>query len=230
MQNIITDLDRRDILRYLGYRGSALPPNIDQLIEECVQETLKIITPKYRYALFDLDFGDGAIYVKGTGLVLTGKSITRNLNGCSGAYVMACTIGLEHERYLRQMMVIRPDKGVVLDSCGSVAAEAVAEYTNDQIKSLAAQNGYFCRSRFSPGYGDLPLSCQRPLLDALRADRTMGLTVGSGNLLAPNKSITAIVGICAEPSEDQHRPCDACLKRMDCEFLRRDQTCYSKRS
>ena len=77
-----------------------------------------------------------------------------------------------------------------------------------------------------PGYGDLPLSCQQPLLSALRAMQTLGMTVNSGGLLSPNKSVTAIIGVRDTPATQTLSPCDACLKRGNCEFRRRNQVCY----
>jgi cobalamin-dependent methionine synthase I len=49
--------------------------------------------------------------------------------------------------------------------------------------------------RFSPGYGDFPLSYQRVLIDLLDAPRVLGVSVTPSDLLVPVKSVTAVVGI-----------------------------------
>ncbi len=229
MQRKITQLDRQEILRYLGWKGGALTPQMEQLLSECIQSTLDTIRPAYRYQLFPLEKVQQGIAVTGTGLVLTGTSIVRHLEGCDSAYLLAGTIGLAHEQLLRKTMLIRPDAGVVLDSCGSAAAEAVAELADQEIQAQAAAQGKFCTPRFSPGYGDLPLTCQQPLLDALRGLQTLGMTVNSGGLLSPNKSVTAIIGVRDTPVTQTLSPCDACLKRGDCEFRRRNQVCYQSK-
>ncbi len=55
------------------------------------------------------------------------------------------------------------------------------------------------RFRFSPGYGDLPLAFQRQLLDALQADRRIGIGLTDTLLMTPSKSVSAIIGIrCGE--------------------------------
>ena len=109
-------------------------------MSECIQSTLDTIRPAYRYQLFPLEKVQQGIAVTGTGLVLTGTSIVRHLEGCDSAYLLAGTIGLAHEQLLRKTMLIRPDAGVVLDSCGSAAAEAVAQakaYLTGALRSAA---------------------------------------------------------------------------------------------
>ena len=36
MQQIITQLDRQEILRYLGWKGGTLTPQMEQLLDECM--------------------------------------------------------------------------------------------------------------------------------------------------------------------------------------------------
>lgn len=223
---LITGLNRQEILTYLGWRGGELTPSMEELLEQGIRDTLNIIRPAYRYQAFPIQATPQGIVVGSTGLTLTGRSIQRHLEGCQEVYLLAGTIGLAHEQLLRQTMLVRPDAGVILDSCGSAAAEAVAELADKEIQAQAAARGKFCTSRFSPGYGDLPLSCQQPLLNALRAFQTLGMTVNSGGLLSPNKSVTAVIGVRDTPWEQSLTPCDACLKREHCELRRRNQVCY----
>ena len=49
--------------------------------------------------------------------------------------------------------------------------------------------------RFSPGYGDLPLSLQEELLSAVEAGKRIGLATTAGYMLTPMKSVTAIIGL-----------------------------------
>ena len=229
MQQHITHLNREEIVRYLGWKGGQLTPQIQELLTECIQATLQSIRPAYRYQSFPITATAEGIAVDGTGLVLTGTSIARHLEGCERVYLLAGTIGLAHEQLLRRAMLTRPDAGVILDSCGSTAAEAVAESADQEIQALVAGQGKYTTPRFSPGYGDLPLSCQQPLLNALRAMQTLGMTVSSTGLLSPNKSVTAVIGVRSTPCTSALSPCDACLKRGNCEFRRRNQVCYQSK-
>ncbi|NLC44698.1 MAG: Vitamin B12 dependent methionine synthase activation subunit, partial [Clostridiales bacterium] len=77
--------------------------------------------------------------------------------------------------------------------------------------------GSFLRPRFSPGYGDLPLEIQGPLLESLDAKQLIGVTLTNAYLMLPQKSVSAFVGIgktgCIHPEQD----CQACNK-TNCEF------------
>jgi len=50
-------------------------------------------------------------------------------------------------------------------------------------------------SRFSPGYGDLPLDYQRTLLSVLDTSRKIGVSLTDSLLMVPSKSVSAIVGV-----------------------------------
>ena len=55
--------------------------------------------------------------------------------------------------------------------------------------------GKNCKPRFSPGYGDLSITIQKDFLQALNADKTVGLSLSEGNLMIPEKSVTAFIGV-----------------------------------
>ena len=78
----------------------------------------------------------------------------------------------------------------VYDAVGSALAESVCDEAEKMIKRNSK-----CRPRFSPGYGDFPLSVQRDVLSLVNAERLVGITLTDTNLMLPQKSITAVVGI-----------------------------------
>ena len=78
----------------------------------------------------------------------------------------------------------------VYDAVGSALAESVCDEAEKMIKKNLK-----CRPRFSPGYGDFPLSVQRDVLSLVNAERLVGITLTDTNLMLPQKSITAILGI-----------------------------------
>ena len=49
--------------------------------------------------------------------------------------------------------------------------------------------------RRSPGYGEMPLSLSREIVDRLEATRRIGVAVTDSCLLVPSKSVTAICEI-----------------------------------
>jgi cobalamin-dependent methionine synthase I len=52
----------------------------------------------------------------------------------------------------------------------------------------------FLTTRFSPGYGDLPLTFQRDLYRELSLDE-LGIRITEKCILYPQKTITAVIGV-----------------------------------
>ncbi|MBQ5601557.1 MAG: Vitamin B12 dependent methionine synthase activation subunit, partial [Clostridia bacterium] len=68
--------------------------------------------------------------------------------------------------------------------------------------------------RFSPGYGDLPLSAQKNIFAVLDPERRIGLTLNSSLLMSPSKSVTAFVGLVSTEKTSSNK-CSLCEK-TDC--------------
>ena len=107
--------------------------------------------------------------------------------------------------------------------------ETCCDEVNDALRHMAEREGLYCRPRFSPGYGDCPLTAQRSIVDALNATRLIGLTVTPTSLLMPTKSVTAVIGLFdGEVHDAQSRPtCNICRMREHCRFRAAHTTCYS---
>ena len=106
---------------------------------------------------------------------------------------------------------------VVMDA----AASALVEETCDHLQeSLPFSHLTF---RFSPGYGDVPLSLQKQLLKVLDAGKRIGLTLTPSMLMVPQKSISGIVGIGKEAIK---RTCSGCQMMDHCEYRSNQTVCY----
>ena len=66
---------------------------------------------------------------------------------------------------------------------------------NELIKIEAKENGYKTHPRFSSGYGDLSLSTQNIFFRLLNCTQKIGLTLMDSFIMAPEKSITAFIGL-----------------------------------
>lgn len=116
--------------------------------------------------------------------------LSKNLTGCKEAFVFAVTLGHGVERLLSKMSRLSAADFFVYDAVGSALAESVCDVAEDMIKGDIP-----CKPRFSPGYGDLPLAVQRDVLSAINAEKLLGITLTDTNLMIPQKSITAFIGI-----------------------------------
>ncbi|MBQ8254731.1 MAG: Vitamin B12 dependent methionine synthase activation subunit [Clostridia bacterium] len=121
---------------------------------------------------------------------ITSKDLIKNLSACNRAAVFAVTLGSEVDRLLIKLGKLMPSEQFVTDAIAS----ALSETACDEAEKLIF-DGLSHAPRFSPGYGDLPLELQKPLLNFLDAEKTVGITLSSSLLMTPTKSITAIAGI-----------------------------------
>lgn len=192
----ISELPRGEVLRYLGYRGQELTPEVEERIDEGIAHMLEIAKPKAAWGIFSFAQPDdsGAIRLLGSSLELPGSSIVRHLDGAVSCYVLAVTVGMDVDRELKRLSATDPVAEVILDACGTVAVEQAAALCQKSIAKNAALGGFYANARFSPGYGDLPLSVQPALLATLNAQRYLGITLTKSLLMIPTKSITAIMG------------------------------------
>lgn len=111
--------------------------------------------------------------------------LARVLSECSSAYVVAVTLGHSVDRLIRQTAVRSTAQQFVTDAVASALTEALCDKVQEMLPEKT-------KRRFSPGYGDLPLTLQQPILDYLNCD---GITLSDTNLMIPSKSVTFIAGV-----------------------------------
>jgi cobalamin-dependent methionine synthase I len=106
-------------------------------------------------------------------------------------------------------------KAVVLDSIGSVAAEAVAEYMDTRIADESAREGLKTSCRASPGYGDWDVREQAAVFALLPAAR-IGVSLSETFMMTPRKSISFAMHVAGEPERlRSENSCGNC-GRTDC--------------
>lgn len=126
----------------------------------------------------------------GASLRLEGESIQKHLAGAVAVGVMAVTVGMGVERELRRLSLSDPVAQVIFDAAGTTAVERAADACEASIVAAAHDRGLYTNFRFSPGYGDMPLSAQPVLLATLDAQRKLGITLSKSLLMTPTKSVT----------------------------------------
>jgi len=141
------------------------------------EELLYAITPRYL----------GAVFARADCPVpLAGESIARHLGDCGKVLISAATLGEEFDRLLRKTQVTDMAGAVILDS---LAGGYIERFCNEKDRELSEIGRAF---RFSPGYGDFPLSINRDILNVLDAPKKIGLCVTDVFILTPQKSITGV--------------------------------------
>ena len=82
----------------------------------------------------------------------------------------------------------------------------------------------YLTDRFSPGYGDLPLSVQPALCRAAGA-ASLGVYVTQSCLMNPQKTVSAVIGLADTPQRARIRGCAFCALRHQCTMRKEGFRC-----
>ena len=118
---------------------------------------------------------------------------------------------------LRRMAVANIAEGAAGQAVCTALIETYCDETEAKIS--AEYGGLHFKPRFSPGYADWALTDQPRLLRMLDAQKRIGLTVTAGGMLAPVKSVTAIIGITNE-CENKASNCKNCENNANCIYIK----------
>lgn len=202
----LPDYDRREILRYAGARGEE-SGNLQTLLDECLAECEGIFTPRVCYTTVTrAEFFE--IFPPSE----SAKAWTEN---CDKIAVFAATVGLGIDRLINRYASVSAAKALLFQAIGAERIEALCDKFCAEYGDGAAR----AQRRFSPGYGDFPLTAQRETFALLNPPKHIGVTLTDSLLMSPTKSVTAAFGISvsALPKENGAKNCKACGKE-NCAF------------
>lgn len=207
---------REETLRYLRYTDQVLSEQQNAMIDAAIAEVVEYAAPRTVHRIFDLKENDGLLMIDAA-LDLHYSDLQKLLAGCGRCLLIAGTLGIQIDQRMRYYSKIDMVKYVIMDA----AAGALVEETCDKMQeSLPFSHLTF---RFSPGYGDVPITLQKQLLQLLDTGRRIGLTLTPSMLMMPQKSISGIVGI---GRENRTRTCSGCRRFDNCDYRRNDTVCY----
>jgi hypothetical protein len=219
-------INRDEVLRYLHYKGQEIPPEINDMLADAEAEILQTAEPRFVYGIFDLNKNTKTeITLQGTGLTLPGHDMQKLLHDSASCLLLAATIGKAIDDLIRRTELKDMSKALILDACASSAVENLCDQMQNKLTQQLAKQQLFLTDRFSPGYGDLPITCQKQFCATLDCTRRIGLSVSANGLLIPRKSVTAIIGLADKPQAHRGRSCDTCNMAATCPFRKNNQTC-----
>lgn len=222
----ITFIDRREALRYLGYGGQKLTPELEGRIETITERCLSLASPRATLASFVVSKAtQDAVLLDDCALTLTGSDIASHLADATEVVLLAATIGSDIDRELRRLSLTDALGQVIFDAVASCVIERCADAAEAHARAYAASLGCYSSWRFSPGYGNLPLSVQPAFLAATDATRQLGITLTPSHLMVPTKSVTAIVGIHPAPQPGLASSCALCSLSDFCTIRQTGRTC-----
>lgn len=194
-RDIIPEIGDEGIFRRLRMSAEARRHSDEmlELFRATVARGRRLIAPAAACKTFSiLGSEDAVVRFRNTGFHVRSGGVAALLDGCSGATLMAATIGPALSAAVDGLMAEkRMTEAMIMDAFGSEAVEGVISALCMRLREV--ERGSVPTRRFSPGYGDWGLSAQRAALEELGAAE-IGIGVGESSILIPEKSITAIMG------------------------------------
>ncbi|MBQ9522006.1 MAG: methionine synthase [Oscillospiraceae bacterium] len=212
----------REVLRYLG-AGQSAPESLYREASELLAELQSGIQPRYVYRLFPVRRENGAFCLQDTSIVLCGHTVRTMLEDCDAVFLLVCTLGAAFDNMFRAARARDMSKAVILDACGSALTEAGCDAAEHELSARCP--GRFLTDRFSPGYGDMPLSLQADICGVLNASRRLGVCVTDSMTLNPQKSVTAVIGVANRPQKARVRGCAYCDMKETCTLRKSGASC-----
>lgn len=207
-------MDKGEILRYLGASGSD-EPALNEMIQRAEREIERVANPKHLSRQFSVEVGENSVSIGGT--ELTSRSLAEHLRGCGEAFLFALTLGAGVDALIRRYTVSEMPFVPVLQACAAAYTEQCADEAQRELEHYAAERGLYLRPRYSPGYGDFSLESQKFLFAALDISKKIGVSLTDSYLMIPFKSITAVIGLSADPSLCHVGKCMTCAA-LHCPF------------
>ena len=180
--------NKKEILRYADCKE--ITPEIEKLLNECIEEATKTLSYKACYCILPINISGNTIDFGA--FKVNSEKLTINLKDCKKTVLFGATLGTNIDRLIMKYGKLSPTKALFFQAIGATMIEALCDEFCNEIKSNLNVN---LKSRFSPGYGDLDLSCQRDIFKILNCSKNIGLTLNDSLLMSPTKSVTAFVGI-----------------------------------
>lgn len=209
------ELNQKEILRYLGYRGNAADEQVLAQIEKAAK-ALDAFTPRTVHKRLPCAVLDKNAVTIGD-VRIRSKNLARHLKGCHEVFLMAATLGVQADTCIQRASVVDMSYAVVLQAACAAGIEWVCDTLEVTLLEQARADGLYLRPRFSPGYGDFPIEHQKDMIRLLDCSRRIGLTVTDSLMMVPTKSVTAVIGLTGDGSGCHTVKCAACNQK-DCPF------------
>lgn len=177
-------IDKHEVLRYLGCR-EAPSDELLALVDAAIREAETSASFQVCYCKLPMTVSEDQLRF-GAYPPVKSRKLAQHFSGCSHALLFCASCGVFFDRKIAASK-LSPVMATVWDAVGTTAVEQLCDEFCKAMKTV--------RTRFSPGYADLPLSFQADLLSWLDASRYPGVSLTDSLLMTPVKSVTAIAAL-----------------------------------
>ena len=184
-------VDLQEIARYMRMGRTVPDGALAARVTELRDEALKTVRPAHTRRRFPIVEGN---IVSGSVRLSIAGTLARHLADCRAAYLVCGTLGTGFDAFQRRVSATSGADALIAQAIGAALIEKLMDGVEAEIRRELQPNETFV-SRYSPGYGDFPLTAQRELLSLLDAPRKVGVSLTDTLLMVPSKSVSAIIGV-----------------------------------
>ena len=210
-------IDRAETLRYLRMGGVEPDAPLARRLARGEDDVRAAGRPAAYWRLETVAAGEETGDLVLGPLAVRSRDLARVLAGCRHAFLFCATLGAGIDALLRRYSQTSGADALMAQAAATAAIEGWCDACAEKLLAEPAVAGERLRMRFSPGYGDLPLAVQRPLLQILDSARRAGIVLTETCLMIPSKSVSAIIGVGPELAAPCPAGCRACSK-TECEY------------
>jgi len=209
----MTDASNMEISRYLKTGNASSDERTSMLAEEIIRVFRESITPKNVFAIYECEACSQTVTLGG--MTVSSVNLAKHLKNCRRAVLLAATLGAGADTLIRKYSVQDMEKTLIAQNVSTAMIEAYLDEIEKDLLKSRELTGLHPVTRFSPGYGDFNITCQKEILKLLNASR-IGLALTDGFMLLPSKSVTAVIGFTEE--QKKAAPKCACCTDKNCGY------------
>ena len=198
-ENISINPPYAKIYQRLGYKKKTtqLSPGQQQETVRVIDEAASLILLKGSMLRTVISKNNGEEITLADNVTFSSKKLSALLKDCPEAALMGATAGSAIMEAIQEK-TSQDDlaTAVVYDATASEMVDAALDWIMDYLNQQVRRDGKkLLPRRFSAGYADFKLENQKMIYEKLQMDK-IGVAITSSFILLPEKSVTAISGIC----------------------------------
>ena len=155
----MAELDWKEVRRYLGLGPEAADAALEARLRDSGAALTAAARPRSVWRRFPLELGEGRVFC--AGMDIASAHLRRHLEGCTGAVLLAATLGAETDRLLRRAAVTEMSRAVLLQACAAALLEGYCDQCCQEIGAQAAGEG-LSGPGSAPATGTFPFPFSAP--------------------------------------------------------------------
>jgi hypothetical protein len=199
LEKISIDPPLEKIYQRLGHkkRTTEISARRKKEIDFFINEAFSLIFLRGMFLRLAINNNDGEEIILSGNLIFNSKKLSFFLRNCREAVLMGATAGNAITQAIKRKTG-HDDlaAAVVYDATASEMTDAALDWIMDYFNQILRREGKsLLPRRFSAGYADFDLKNQKLIYEKLQMNK-FGVKINSSFILIPEKSVTAIGGIC----------------------------------